>query len=355
MKRNNRWIALSAALLLLLSACSAPKAPQLNASVKAQFDTAEVLRGDVSLMNVYSAGISMEFEPACAAISGTVQQLHTQLGAVVKQGELLAQIGTEYLQERLETLQTQLTQLRSRYEQQLSSAQAQLKILQLQKSQNGADTQLLALEEEKTEARITYLTGCRDEQVQQLERAIAQAEQAVADSYVYAPCDGTVASVDTRIGWRTENGAELFRIAKTGSEYLLCTEGGASLALTKGECWMQLADQLYEVELIEYTDEDFTAALLAGNVPARFRLPEDLDAAVGDSAQLRVIELRAEDVLYLPRGAMYERGGRSGYVYRIVDGEKVYTEVTYEFQTDSWVVITSGLEEGEVVYVPQSS
>ena len=128
------------------------------------------------------------------------------------------------------------------------------------------------------------------------------------------------------------------------------------LARTKGECSMQLGDTVYPVELIEYTNEEFMAAVLANYVPARFRLPEDLSVQAGASAQLLVVNRRAEDALYLPKGAVYERSGlNNGYVYRIINGEKVYTEVTYEFQTESWVVISSGLTEGEVVYVPQSS
>jgi len=98
------------------------------------------------------------------------------------------------------------------------------------------------------------------------------------------------------------------------------------------------------------------AAMLANNVPARFRLPDGLDVQVGSSAQLRVVEREAKDALYLPKGAVFDRAGLNcGYVYRMIDGEKIYTEVTYAFQTASWVVISSGLEEGEVVYVPQSS
>ena len=42
----------------------------------------------------------------------------------------------------------------------------------------------------------------------------------------------------------------------------------------------------------------------------------------------------------------------SAYVpYRMIDGEKVHTEVTVLFRTTCWAVI-EGLEEGDVVYVP---
>lgn len=356
MKKMIRLTALCLALLLLCACSGEIAAPALKDSVRAQYDTATVLRGDVQSLSVYGAGISKEFLSAAATASGVVQQMHVRLGDVVAEGDLVAQVETDRLQARLDGLKAQLAQLNARYEQQIAAAEAQLQILALQKRQSGADIQLLGLEEEKQQAKIDYLQGSLTEQAEQLGRSIAEAEQALQASFVYAPCDGVVAGVDARAGQYVANGTILVRVAKEGSEYLLCTEGSAMLARTKGKCSMQLGDTVYPVELIEYTMEEYMALMLTGNVPARFRLPEGLAVTVGDSAQLRVVEREAEDALYLPKGAVFEGSGlNKGYVYRIVDGEKVYTEVTYAFQTASWIVISSGLEEGEVVYVPQSS
>ena len=218
------------AAMLLLCACSANEAaPQLKDSVRAQYDTAEVLRGDVQSLSVYGAGISMEFVSADTSASGTVQQVHVSLGDAVQEGDLLAQIDTDRLQSRLDGLNSQLEQLADRYEQQLETAKAQLQIVSLQKSQAGADTQLLGLEEEKLQAKIAYLEGSLSEQTAQLQRSIAEAEQAVKDSYVYAPCDGVVAGVDARAGRYVTQGAAILRIAREGSEHLLCTEGDTLL------------------------------------------------------------------------------------------------------------------------------
>lgn len=356
MKKTIRFTALCMVLLLLCACATNVQAPALNDSVRAQYDTATVLRGDVQQLSVYGAGISKEFLAADATASGVVQQVHVRLGDTVSEGDLVAQVDTNRLQARLDSLKAQLEQLTTRYEQQIASAEAQLQILSLQKTQSGADTVLLSLEEEKLQAKLTYLQGSLSEQAGQLERSIAEAEQAVELSYIYAPCDGVVAAVDAMAGRYVANGTTLIRIAREGSEYLLCTEGNSLLARTKGVCSMQLGDTVYPVELMEYSEEEFMAAMLSGNVPARFRLPEGLSVQVGDSAQLRVVEREAKDALYLPKGAVFEGSGlNKGYVYRIVDGEKIYTEVTYAFQTESWTVISSGLEEGEVVYVPQSS
>ena len=50
-----------------------------------------------------------------------------------------------------------------------------------------------------------------------------------------------------------------------------------------------------------------------------------VQASPGQFAQLILYAQERTNVLYVPRGALYQSGGGSnGYVYRVVDGEKVY-------------------------------
>ena len=83
--------------------------------------------------------------------------------------------------------------------------------------------------------------------------------------------------------------------------------------------------------------------------PIRFNITCDFVPPLGAFVSLHMYSVYEEDVLRLPRSAMnFDRYG--DYVLRLVDGrqEQVYVEVIH---TPTYVVILSGLEEGDVVIV----
>ena len=349
-----RWIWM---LLLLLVGCAKQQTPALMPAVSVNYDTAQALRGDVVQYGVYDAYVTARYEQLLAPVAGEVELFGLALGTRVEEGQLLAQLDTAAREQELAALQTQLTALQADYAAQLQLTYYDLELARLrEENETGTQAQLAALDVQELEAKAAYLNGCCSAAEAQLQRRIAQAEQAVADSRVYAPCDGVVAALPVTEGQWLSQGAELLMLQCDGSAYVLCVDGGAELASTEAPVFGQIDGERYGLSLIEYTQAERLAALLNGSLPARFSLPEQVQAPVGTPVQLLVYEREARDVVYIPVGALYQQSGLgSGYVYRIVDGEMVRTEVQYRFCTESWAVIESGLEEGEVVYVPQSA
>jgi len=341
------------ALLLLLTGCAAPQAPELQPSVQASFDTTRVQRGDVALMQVYNASVSLEFVPHRTQVPGAVR-VRAAVGQEVSEGELLAEIGTDALLRQKAQLEQELADLDAREGYELRLTEFDLEIAKARAQVSGADTAALALDVRQLEAERDYRAGILAEKKGVLERAKAVLEEQIEKSRIVALCDGTVVSVTSDA--QAREGAEILRIARRGSEYLLCTEAGSALARTSAPCFARLEDQEYPVTLIPYTDEEYLSAIMVGTVPARFAFPDGTALQAGEGAQLTVVARQAENALYLPLGAVYgSETSRNGYVYRVVDGEKIHTEVTVAFRTEAWAVIESGLEEGEMVYVPLSS
>ncbi len=353
MKRKNSLLAgMLFSLCLCLSACSMTSVPDLKDSVTASFDSAVVQRGDVSILKVYNASVCYEFVPQDAVTAGTVERVLVSVGDTVSEGQLLAEIGTGALSARRAKLSTDLEESREDQERELRLLEYDLQSNTARQQEYGADPQMLTLEARELTARRDYLTACLELEQQQGERELARLDEQIEGSRIYAACSGNIVTLDLQTGRQVRAGQEVLRIAKEGSEHLLCTESDSSIARTTAKCVARVGDKEYPLTLIPYSYAEFQAALTAGTVPARFSFPEDAEVTAGQGAQLTVYAREAEDALYLPLRAVYGSDtSRHGYVYRMIDGEKVHTEVTVLFRTACWAVI-EGLEEGDVVYVP---
>ena len=184
-----------------------------------------------------------------------------------------------------------------------------------------------------------------------LEELAAQREAC----FLYAPRDGVVTGITLpSIGSALKLGTVVLRVAAAGTAYLRYQEGGQNLSRRTSRAEANINGRIFAVELIPYSDAELRAFSASSVIPpARFRFSDrGVQVSPGQYAQLILYTQERMDVLYVPRGALYQTGGgQNGYVYRVSDGEKVYTAVTYGLMTDAWVEIRSGLEEGDVVYV----
>ena len=89
-----------------------------------------------------------------------------------------------------------------------------------------------------------------------------------------------------------------------------------------------------------------------GNFPSNtyFDYKKDNHVSVGDSVSIDFYNDAAEDALIVPSNAVYKSKGEC-YVYRMEGNARKRAVVTIGTQTDAYTQITSGLKEGDVVYV----
>ena len=93
-----------------------------------------------------------------------------------------------------------------------------------------------------------------------------------------------------------------------------------------------------------------------GKIPPRVSSLRDEKAAeevqIGDYAAVYLYRSIAKDALYVPVNALHEDGGVR-YVYRASEDGQERVTVETGVESDSFVEITSGLQEGDVVYVQE--
>ena len=77
---------------------------------------------------------------------------------------------------------------------------------------------------------------------------------------------------------------------------------------------------------------------------------KDANVSVGDSVTLEFYNNATEDALVVPSNAVFKAKSEH-YVYRMDGDAKKKVKVTLGTKTDAYTQITSGLKEGDVVYV----
>ena len=89
-----------------------------------------------------------------------------------------------------------------------------------------------------------------------------------------------------------------------------------------------------------------------GNLPTStyFGYEKDANVSVGDSVTLEFYNNATEDALVVPSNAVFKAKSEH-YVYRMDGDAKKKVKVTLGTKTDAYTQITSGLKEGDVVYV----
>ena len=114
----------------------------------------------------------------------------------------------------------------------------------------------------------------------------------------------------------------------------------------------------YELEYEPMTREEMTSIVLLGlKLTTRFKIivPEEMSGSVsaGQYAVLCVESQRVDDVLLIPSGAIYSSAAER-YVYVIgEDGTRERRVIELGRTNGVDTVVTSGLEEGEIIYVKE--
>jgi HlyD family secretion protein len=228
-------------------------------------------------------------------------------------------------------------------EQEIESARAQ--VLQAQISLANAEDALAATSEELELA------------LQQAQLTLAEAQQDLDNTVLVARMDGTVMSVAAQVGENAGSSAliTLADIDQPSIEvYLDETDlNSVAVGLEIEAVFDAFPDDTFSGEVVHVDP----ALVTAGGVQM-VRAVVQLDAAsyakpqtipIGANATVDVIGGRAENVLIVPVEALNEYTTGKYAVFKMVDGEPVFTPVEVGLMDYSFAEITAGLEQGDVV------
>jgi HlyD family secretion protein len=217
---------------------------------------------------------------------------------------------------------------------------------------------------QSAEAAITQTAESLKQTEIKLELAKAEYENAKEDlgEYtVYAPYDGIVVSTDFAAGGKSTGSGSLSIIS---SKFII------DCMISESDIIKISAGQAAEVDLDAYQDVKFSGkvekiipiytednGIVYYEVLVSFNNTEDVDVLYGFSANISIMDLKAENVLYVPIRAVYKEEGKS-YVDVLVSepgsegktGQNIQkTEITTGVNDYYNIEVTSGLSEGDII------
>jgi len=363
---------ISCVFMLLLTACAnqiAPSAtPELISPAASQIDTAIVERSTFVNLERRTGvtryvSVPLYFGDPVAPFG----EFHVRPGESVVEGQLLATLDTENLDEQIERHQTSLANIRVNH-----VILEEIRLLDIDiaiaEQANESHIDRLRMELRQLQARHRMEVQHETERLERLQRRRQNAE-------LRAPFDGQITNISNlhrgqHIGVmqtilhmtdRSEIIIEAVNMpqpdwAQAGAPGAAQVGGFPLLGGIQVDAWIPLvvrranyvhahvSGQIFEVEYMPVLLEERSFR------PVRFNLPPNMDIAAGEFVTLHFYIAHIDDALLVPENAVFTAGARA-YVYRIVNGERIYTEVTIAARSEAFMVIADGLEEGDIVFV----
>ena len=345
MREKRAACALALGLLTLgLFGCAAKAgtAPELLEPVGVRMDTEAVVRGEIAEWRAYDAFVVPETTELFLTQSGEIQEICVQLGEEVGAGQVLLRLDVEAERERIAQIDQELAYLEADNALTLEQMQLDIDLCKYQMEDDNRD----------------YKAGGEREALKENEQLLKERETLaarVAASELAAPQGGRVVYLaEVANGAVAQSGQTLVVLAREDalqlrSDYLTEAEVDAA-----DEVVAWIGGERVPVEYAAMDTDEYVARLLAGDeLDAGFTFPEGApaQAKAGDYAAVILKTVVREDALLVPPESLFRDGGET-YVYRVVDGERVRTEVEAGYRSVNAAEIVSGLAEGDVVYVP---
>lgn len=365
MREKRAACALALGLLTLgLFGCAAKAetAPELLEPVGVRMDTEAVVRGEIAEWRAYDAFVVPETTELFLTQSGEIQEICVQLGEEVGAGQVLLRLNVEAERERIAQIDQELAYLEADNALTLEQMQLDIDLCKYQMEDDNRDYKAGGEREALKENELRALEAALEQETarqalekEQLLRERETLAARVAASELAAPQGGRVVYLaEVANGAVAQSGQTLVVLAREDalqlrSDYL--TEAEADAA---DEVVAWIGGARVPIEYAAMDTDEYVARLLAGEeLDAGFTFPEGApaQARAGDYAAVILKTVVREDALLVPPESLFRDGGET-YVYRVVDGERVRTEVEAGYRSVNAAEIVSGLAEGDVVYVP---
>lgn len=352
-----------AVVVFVLSACASepPAPPVLLQPVIADilFDTEIVSRGLVADITLREAIIRRDTVPLnFGAAAGLFGAYKVQPGDVVQAGQILAQLDDEWLVEQIELHDMRITTMRQRH---VLDNRLHTNNLEMLIARNDILTRENINESHiQREQRMQEIERSRLEldfmvQAQQLELRNAENERAILatqreESKLVAPFNGTVVYLAgrSRGSWVSPFEPMVYIVSEDAVLFAEYIGTAVFTPRVTDRIVAHVDGRVYDVTRLYLTREQL---LRYQRAPIRFILETEVPPPVGSFVALYVYSNQMEDVLRIPRHALFHDPGVGFFVYKMIDGQRTQVLITIGIQTETYVAVLGGLEAGDEVYV----
>jgi HlyD family secretion protein len=303
-------------------------------------------------------------------VAGRVAQVHVDVGDTVKAGQLLAEMDSIDLDQKLSAQDASIsrtvsTQMAAQAQQTDALARYELAKLNFSRNQDLAKLNFIspsALElrtQEKISAEAAYevasanLSGVKQDVIR-LKAERAGLQQQRNNVRLIAPADGVVTTRDAESGTTVVAGQPVIRLIDPQSLWVkLRLDQGRSAGLQAGldahivvrsQAQNSFKGHVVRVELLSDSVTEERVALVSFA-----QLPKDV--SVGEVAEVTLALSPVENALLIPNASIQRQGGNMG-VWRLINNKPVFTKVRVGASSlDGDMVVLEGLQLNDQVVV----
>jgi len=303
-------------------------------------------------------------------VAGRVAQVHVDVGDTVKAGQLLAEMDSIDLDQKLSAQDASIsrtvsTQMAAQAQQTDALARYELAKLNFSRNQDLAKLNFIspsALElrtQEKISAEAAYevasanLSGVKQDVIR-LKAERAGLQQQRNNVRLIAPADGVVTTRDAESGTTVVAGQPVIRLIDPQSLWVkLRLDQGRSAGLQAGldahivvrsQAQNSFKGHVVRVELLSDSVTEERVALVSFA-----QLPKDV--SVGEVAEVTLALSPVENALLIPNASIQRQGGNMG-VWRLINDKPVFTKVRVGASSlDGDMVVLEGLQLNDQVVV----
>lgn len=338
--------------------------PQLNEPVGVDIDTATVTKQNFSSVNSYQGEVVPDVKGLYFTNSGQVASVEVGIGDHVKKGQLLATLkgadsNVKELKSELASTIEENKETNASNKNKIEQMKVELKQLKSKQKKATGSKEKKALGKQivvkKEEIKTATLEAKMQKETQQmtvsnLREDIADAKKKTKMDKLYSTVNGEVISTTLSINDLVNGGGVVIYVADMDKTRIRTEFIGSSVVSKASSYHAMINGKKYEVKMEEQEVSPYDIEM--GNYPSNtyFDYKKDSNVSVGDSVSIEFYNDAAEDALIVPSNTVYKSRGEH-YVYRMEGNARKKVIVTVGTQTDAYTQITSGLKEGDVVYV----
>lgn len=338
--------------------------PTLKEPVGVDVDTAVVKKMDFTSVQSFQGEIVPDIRGLYFVNSGNIDKMYVSPGDKVKKGQLLATLtsvesGVGELKETLAENDRKNREDNRISRCNLEQKQEELRQLKREYKKKSSREEKKSVRrkivEKQEDIRIARLEITQQKETQAMERRflledIRAAKKQTKDSKLISPVNGEIISTAGGSGYMVQGGVTAVNVADMESPRVRTSYIASSVLEKAGRCVAVINGKEYDIKANE---QDLDALEIEmGEFPDNtwFDFLEKVKVRVGDSVSVEIRNEMTEDALVVPVNAVFHVK-KEYYVYRMTDGVKKKVSVTIGAETDAYICILNGLEEGDVVYV----
>ncbi|MBO4787629.1 MAG: hypothetical protein J5531_01880 [Lachnospiraceae bacterium] len=279
-----------------------------------------------------------------------------ELGDHVTAGQLLMELNPE-LEDNIKRLELSIVREQTEYDYDLEQFNKQIKNLRNFANMLGSsyDGRMMRLQMQEMQLNFDRSHSELEKKITEEREELKKMQQEAADAKVFAPCDGTIVYQSVyQDGDPIAKNKTFLTIAKDNTRLLACGYISASDYASYSSVKAKIGDAVYDVTYLPYTEEEVYNLERTGNkYDSYFKadLPDSVE--VGDYVQFVFERTTANPVISVPNSAVIKYGTQYS-VMLVRDGYMESREVTVGESGLNDTEITSGLSEGDVVYVAKN-